>query len=251
MWRVIALTKISPALRKRVGIDFYGPPLLILPAPERAGPNLCSRALLPFPACTRTGVLQWETRCKTPYLSHIHPSCHAGGGDASVTGRKNISGEIYNMAEQVVYLTREGYERLRAELEYLRTVRRQEVARRLHEALADGDILENAELEAARNEQAFVEGRIMELEMLLGAAEVIEEEAPSGTVNVGSRVTVVEGDGPPEVYHIVGPAEASPSEGKISYESPLGKALLGHRVGDEVRVNAPARTMVFRILDIR
>lgn len=154
------------------------------------------------------------------------------------------------MAEQVVYLTREGYERLKAELEYLRTVRRQEVARRLHEALAEGDILENAELEAARNEQAFVEGRIMELEMLLGTAEIVEAEQPSGVVSVGSRVTVVEDNGSPETYHIVGPAEADPSQGRISYESPLGKALLGHQVGDEVRVNAPARVIVFRIVDI-
>lgn len=154
------------------------------------------------------------------------------------------------MAEPVVYLTREGYERLKAELEYLRTVRRQEVARRLHEALSEGDILENAELEAARNEQAFVEGRILELETLLGTAEIIEEEQPSGIVRVGSRVTIVEGDGPPETYHIVGPAEADPSRGRISYESPLGKALLGHQVGDEVRVNAPARSVIFRILEI-
>ncbi len=154
------------------------------------------------------------------------------------------------MAEQVVYLTREGYERLKAELEYLRTVRRQEVARRLHAALAEGDILENAELEAARNEQAFVEGRIMELETLLGSAEIVKEEKPSGVVNVGSRVTVMEDNGPPETYHIVGPAEADPSQGRISYESPLGKALLGHRVGDEVRVSAPARVMVFRIVEI-
>lgn len=155
------------------------------------------------------------------------------------------------MAEQVVYLTREGYEKLRAELEYLRTVRRQEVARRLHEALAEGDVLENAELEAARNEQAFVEGRIAELEMLLGSAEVVEEEGRDlNVVGIGSRVTIVEGDGPPETYHIVGPAEASPSEGKISYASPLGKALLGRRVGEEVRVQAPARTMVVRILAI-
>ncbi len=153
------------------------------------------------------------------------------------------------MAEHVVYLTREGYERLKAELEYLRTVRRQEVARRLHEALTEGDILENAELEAARNEQAFVEGRIMELETLLGSAEIVEKK-PSGVVSVGSRVTVVEGDGPPETYHIVGPAEADPSQGRISYESPLGKALLGHQVGDEVRVSAPARVMVFRIIEI-
>jgi transcription elongation factor GreA len=90
----------------------------------------------------------------------------------------------------------------------------------------------------------------MELETLLGTAEIIEAEQPSGVVGVGSRVTVVEGDGPPETYHIVGPAEADPSQGRISYESPLGKSLLGHRVGDEVRVSAPARVTVFRIIEI-
>ncbi len=153
--------------------------------------------------------------------------------------------------ERPVYLTREGYAKLEEELNYLRTVRRQEVARRLHEALAEGDILENAELEAARNEQAFVEGRILELEELLRRAEIIEEEASDGIVRVGSWVTIVEGDGPPETYHIVGPAEASPSEGKISYESPLGKALMGHRVGDEVTVNAPGGTLTFRIVEIK
>ncbi|HID89951.1 MAG TPA: transcription elongation factor GreA [Anaerolineae bacterium] len=153
--------------------------------------------------------------------------------------------------ERPVYLTREGYVKLEEELNYLRTVRRQEVARRLHEALAEGDILENAELEAARNEQAFVEGRILELEELLRRAEIIEEEASDGIVRVGSRVTIVEGDGPPERYHIVGPAEASPSEGKISYESPLGKALMGHRVGDEVTVNAPGGALTFRIVEIK
>ncbi|HHS98372.1 MAG TPA: transcription elongation factor GreA [Chloroflexi bacterium] len=153
--------------------------------------------------------------------------------------------------ERPVYLTREGYAKLEAELNYLRTVRRQEVARRLHEALAEGDILENAELEAARNEQAFVEGRILELEELLRRAEIIEEETSNGVVRVGSWVTIVEGDGPPETYHIVGPAEASPSEGKISYESPLGKALMGHRVGDEVTVNAPDGALTFRIVEIK
>ncbi len=155
------------------------------------------------------------------------------------------------MNHRPVYLTREGYAKLEAELEYLRTVRRQEVARRLHEALAEGDVLENAELEAARNEQAFVEGRIMELEDLLRRAEIIEEgQGPNEVVRLGSRVTVAEGDGPPEVYHIVGSAEADPSEGKISYESPLGKALMGHRVGDEVTVEAPGGTLVFRIVKI-
>ncbi|HEC33502.1 MAG TPA: transcription elongation factor GreA [Chloroflexi bacterium] len=154
------------------------------------------------------------------------------------------------MSEQTIYLTREGHERLQAELEHLRKVRRQEVARRLHEALTEGDLLENAELEAARNEQAFVEGRIIELEMLLGSAEIIQEAASSEMVGLGSRVTIVEGDGPPETYHIVGSAETSPDEGKISYESPIGKALMGRRVGDEVTVNAPGGVLVFRVVEI-
>lgn len=154
------------------------------------------------------------------------------------------------MVEETVYLTREGYDRLKTELEYLRTVRRQEVARRLHEALAEGDLLENAELEAARNEQAFVEGRILELETLLGRAEIIEGGRPADAVGLGSHVTIVEGSGPPETYHIVGSAEAAPSEGKISYESPLGRALMGRRVGDEVKVNAPDGVLVFRVVKI-
>jgi transcription elongation factor GreA len=155
------------------------------------------------------------------------------------------------MSEHVVYLTREGYEKLQAELQHLRTVRRREVARRLHDALTEGDLLENAELEAARNEQAFVEGRILELETLLGMTEIIEEDGSVEVVRLGSRVTIVEGDGPPETYHIIGSAEASPSEGKISYESPLGKSLMGRRVGDEVPVNAPDGVLVFRVVEIR
>ena len=154
------------------------------------------------------------------------------------------------MNEQPAYLTREGYDKLNAELNHLRIVRRQEVAHRLHEALAEGELIDNAELEAARNEQAFLEGRILELEDLLRRAEIIEEDGPSGIVRMGSRVTIVEGDGSPETYHIVGSAEALPSEGKISYESPLGKALVGHRVGDEVMVNAPDGVLIFRVVEI-
>ena len=154
------------------------------------------------------------------------------------------------MSNETVYLTREGYEKLTAELEHLLTVRRQEVARRLHAALAEGDLLENAELEAARNEQAFVEGRIMELETLLGNAEIIAAETSGDVVDLGSRVTIVEGDNPPETYHLVGSAEAFPSDGKISYESPIGKSLMGHRVGDEVTVNTPGGLLVFRITEI-
>ncbi len=155
------------------------------------------------------------------------------------------------MNTQTAYLTREGYEKLCQELEHLRTTRRQQVARRLHEALSEGDVLENAELEAARNEQAFVEGRIMELEALLADVEIIEETEGGDVIKLGSRVTIVEGNGAPETYHIIGSAETAPSEGKISYESPLGKALMGHRAGDEVTVNAPGGLLVFRIIRVQ
>ncbi|MGD1995106.1 MAG: transcription elongation factor GreA [Anaerolineae bacterium] len=154
------------------------------------------------------------------------------------------------MSERFVYLTREGYAKLDAELHHLRKVRRREVAQRLHEALSEGDLLENAELEAARNEQAFVEGRILELVDVLSRAEIITEGDPDGIVRLGSRVTVVEGDGPREAYHIVGSAEADPSEGKVSYESPFGKALMGHEVGDEVVVHTPGGELVFTVVEI-
>ena len=156
------------------------------------------------------------------------------------------------MSEQSTFLTREGHHKLERELNHLRTVRRQEVARRLHRALDEGDILENAELEAARNEQAFVEGRILTLAGMLGSAVIIEEEEGAReTVGLGSRVTVTEGDEPPETYHIVGSAEADPINGLISNESPLGRALLGRKVGETAEVNAPAGVLAFRIVNIR
>jgi transcription elongation factor GreA len=153
--------------------------------------------------------------------------------------------------DQQTFLTPEGYQRLEQELNYLRTVRRQEVARRLHEALEEGDILENAELEDARNEQAFVEGRIITLENLLRSAIIIEEKGPHEVVGIGSHVTVVEGGGPPETYCIVGPAEADPAKGMISYESPLGRALMGRRVGDTASVQAPDGILEFKIIEIK
>jgi len=157
------------------------------------------------------------------------------------------------MDEQPTFLTREGYRKLEQELNYLRTIRRQEVARRLHQALAEGDLLENAELEDARNEQAFVEGRILMLERMLRNAVIIEEgEGPREAAGLGSRVTVVEeGDGPPETYHIVGSAEADPSKGLISNESPLGRALMGRKVGERAVVNAPDGVLVFKIVGIQ
>ncbi len=149
------------------------------------------------------------------------------------------------------FLTRQGYQKLQEELDYLRTVKRQEVAARLHEAMEGGELIEDAEYEAAKNEQAFVEGRIQELDMLLANAHVIEDEkVKSDTVQIGSTVTVQEDENEPEVYTIVGPAEAHPREGRISNESPLGRALMDRRAGDRVRVDAPAGAFSVVILKV-
>ena len=155
------------------------------------------------------------------------------------------------MDNQQTFLTPEGYQKLGQELDYLRTVRRQEVANRLHQALTEGDILENAELEDARNEQSFVEGRILTLEGMLGNVVIIEESGPREMVGLGSRVTVIEGDDPPETYHIVGSAEADPTKGLISNESPLGRALMGRKVGEDAVVNAPGGVLVFKVVGIQ
>ncbi len=155
------------------------------------------------------------------------------------------------MSEQTTYLTREGLKKLQEELEYLKTVKRQEVADRLHAAMDEGDIDENAEYDEAKNEQAFVEGRILTLEAMLKNYVLIDETAKeSDEVTLGSTVTVVEGDNPPEKYHLVGAAEADPSQGRISNESPLGRSLIGRRVGDTVQVSAPAGLLTFRISKI-
>ena len=155
------------------------------------------------------------------------------------------------MSDQTTYLTREGLKKLQEELEYLKTVKRQEVAERLHAAMDEGDIDENAEYDEAKNEQAFVEGRILTLEAMLKNYVLIEEQAKDNDeVSLGNIVTVVEGDNPTEKYHIVGAAEADPTRGRISNESPLGKALLGRRVGDTVQVSAPAGLLTFRITQI-
>lgn len=148
------------------------------------------------------------------------------------------------------FLTRQGYQKLLEELEYLRTVKRQEVATRLHEAMEGGELIEDAEYEAAKNEQAFVEGRIQELETLLANARVIEEHEKSDVAQVGSTVTIQEDGGDPEVYTIVGPAEANPRAGLISNESPLGRAIIGHRANDVVRVDAPAGSFKIRIIKV-
>jgi transcription elongation factor GreA len=149
------------------------------------------------------------------------------------------------------YLTKEGYQKLQDELDYLHTTKRKEVANRLHEAMEGGELIENAEYEAAKNEQAFVEGRIQELEIILASAKIIDESSAHqnpNIVSVGDTVTIQESGGSPEVYTIVGAAEADPRSGKISNESPIGKALLNHRPGEVVIVEAPGGSFKVKII---
>lgn len=150
------------------------------------------------------------------------------------------------------FLTKDGFQKLQEELDYLRSTKRQEVAERLHEAMEGGELIENAEYEAAKNEQAFVEGRIQELEMLLATARVIEDNGSdkTGLVQVGSKVTIKEQGFESETYVIVGAAEANPREGKISNESPIGKAILGRRSGEEVLVETPGGTYKVKIVKV-
>lgn len=150
------------------------------------------------------------------------------------------------------FLTPEGLKKLEEELIFLRTVRRAQVAERLHNAQEDGELIENAEYEDAKNEQAFLEGKIMSLEAMLSNAVLIsKEKGTDGVVRLGSRVTIKEvGGGKPESYHLVGAAEANPKDGRISNESPLGKALLGSKTGDEVKVKAPSGTIPFKVVAV-
>ena len=150
------------------------------------------------------------------------------------------------------FLTKEGYQKLQDELDFLRTAKRQEVANRLHEAMEGGELIENAEYEAAKNEQAFVEGRIQELDLLLATAKIIEDNGKKkgDTVLLGSKVTIKEGNFEAESFTIVGAAEANPRDGKISNESPIGKAILNHKVGDTVKVETPGGTYNVKILKV-
>ncbi len=146
------------------------------------------------------------------------------------------------------YLTPEGAQRLREELEHLKTVKREELAKRLREAIQMGDLSENADYIAAKEEQGFLEGRIQEIEALLRQAQIIENQSTAGVVQMGSKVVIRIDGGPEEVFHIVGPAEANPLKGKISHESPIGRALLGHKPGDEVEAQTPGGKMRLHIV---
>ena len=156
------------------------------------------------------------------------------------------------MSTRDVYITAEGLKKLEGELVHLRSVRRQEVALRLREAIQGGDeLIDNAEYEAAKNEQAFVEGRIIELERMLAKARIIEHNNKSDTVEIGATVTIKEGNKKPETFTIVGAAEADPKAGLISNESPLGSALLNKLVGDAVEVEAPDGVIQFKVVKIK
>ena len=148
------------------------------------------------------------------------------------------------------YLSREGLERLRAELVEMVSVKRVEVAQRIHDAKEHGDLTENAEYEDAKNEQAFVEGRIQSLELLIKNAIIIDEHHSTEHVQIGTTVVVESGDGREE-FTIVGSAEAKPTEGRISNESPVGRALLSKKKGEKVVVHVPAGDFTYTIKELR
>ena len=151
--------------------------------------------------------------------------------------------------EKVTYVTPKGLEKLEAELLYLRTEKRRQIADHLQETLGD---VEDNEYLIAMEEQAFVEGRISQLEDLLANVKMIEPGQKSkGIVDLGSTVVVRESDRDAETFTVVGPAEADPLTGLISYESPLGKALMGSKVGDDIEFKAPDGILKFRVLAVQ
>ncbi|MGC4375871.1 transcription elongation factor GreA [Fictibacillus sp. Mic-4] len=155
--------------------------------------------------------------------------------------------------EKKHYMTLEGKEKLEKELEYLKTEKRKEVVERIKVARSFGDLSENSEYDAAKDEQAFVESRIVQLEKMIRNSVIIEDsqEAPD-TVTIGKSVKFVElPDGEEETYMIVGSAEADPFEGKISNDSPMAKSLLGKKIGDEVAVQTPGGEILVRILEVK
>ncbi len=149
-----------------------------------------------------------------------------------------------------IYLTAEGAEALKAELQDLKGPQREALARRLREAIEMGDLSENADYHKAKEDQAFLEGRIQELEYTLSAAQIVEGNVSKDVVSVGVTVIVQEEDFEPEKYHIVGAKEADPRAGKISNESPIGRALMEHKAGDVVEAQTPGGAIRLKILGI-
>ena len=154
------------------------------------------------------------------------------------------------MSLQPTYLTPEGQARLKAELAELKGPRRTELAERLRSAVQMGDLSENADYHKAKEDQAFLEGRIIEIEAILRDALIIEKSDNKDIVSIGSHVTIQEEGTPPETYHLVGPQEADPRKGRISHESPIGRALMDRKVGEVAETETPAGIIKFKILKI-
>lgn len=150
-----------------------------------------------------------------------------------------------------IYLTPEGAAKLKAELADLKGPQRLALSARLRDAIQMGDLSENADYHKAKEDQAFLEGRVQELDYILSTAAIVDGPVRKDVVFVSAHVTVQEGDYEPEVFHIVGATEAEPREGKISHESPIGKALMEHRIGDIVEAKTPNGTTRLKILDIQ
>jgi len=150
-----------------------------------------------------------------------------------------------------IYLTPDGIEKVKVELEMLVKEKRPEIAQRLRAAIEMGDLSENADYISAKEDQGFIEGRILELEHILKNVVAIEETQSREIVEIGSEVVVKEEEFPEETFSIVGSKEANPGDGRISYESPIGKALLKHKVGDIVRVETPGGAIIFKIMKIK
>ncbi|MCE9645208.1 MAG: transcription elongation factor GreA [Chloroflexi bacterium] len=151
---------------------------------------------------------------------------------------------------QTNYLTPEGEARLKAELEDLKGPRREELSKRLRSAIQMGDLSENADYHKAKEDQGFLEGRIQELESILRSSVIIEKNLSKGQVSIGATITIQEAGSDPETYHIVGATEADPRNGKISHESPIGRAIMDKKVGDVAEAETPGGKIKFKILKI-
>ncbi len=151
---------------------------------------------------------------------------------------------------QEFHLTQAGIDKLKKEVEELKGPKRSELAQRLRTAIQQGDLSENADYIKAKEDQAFLEGRIQEIDIMLSRAVLIEGKVNSGVIDIGSTMTVQEKGRDPMAYFMVGPQEADPRNGKISHESPIGKALLGHAEGDSVDVETPGGTITYKIVKV-
>lgn len=205
-----------------------------------------------LPAGTSKSGWQSEDEDLSPEEGEGNAARSVKGGDDEDTaqaGAMALTGD-----EEDILITKEGLRKLKEEYEHLKTVKRKEIAERLREAISYGDLSENAEYEEAKNEQAFIEGRILELERKIKKARIITEkhDRKAKVVEIGCMVTVLEksGRGEPETYTIVGSTEANPLEQRISNESPIGKALLGRMRDDVVEVHAPGGKYKYEIVRI-